>query len=85
MGVSIPPLYINEIVPTEIKGSLGSLVQFQITFGIFASYLLCIMLPVYNLDSEDNYLWIIVFGFPIIPSLIQLFIYRFIFVTDTPK
>ena len=83
MGVSIPPLYINETVPTEIKGRLGCLVQFQIAFGIFISYSFCIILPVYNLDSEDNYLWIIIFGFPIIPSLIQLFIYWFS--KDTPK
>jgi MFS transporter, SP family, arabinose:H+ symporter len=86
IGVSIPPLYISEVVPLEIKGKLGSMVQLQVTFGIFISYALCIVLPADDLShSNRNDWWIGIFGFPIIPSLIQIALYRFIYKLDTPK
>lgn len=85
MGVSIAPLYINEIVPQEIKGKLGSLVQFFITFGIFFAFTLCVALPVYKLNSDDNKLWIGIYGFPVVPSIIQLIFYWFVYKQDTPK
>ena len=85
MAVSIAPIYINEMVPEEVKGKLGMMVQFQITLGIFVAFTLCIMLPVYDLGSSDNNLWIMIYGFPIFPSLLQIFFYCFIYRQDTPK
>lgn len=85
IGVSIPPLYIGEIVPEAIRGKLGSLVQFTLTFGILASNLLCVMLPVYRFDSWTNNLWFFVYAFPAFPALIQLLILAFIYNFDTPK
>jgi MFS transporter, SP family, arabinose:H+ symporter len=85
VGVSIPPLFINETVPVEIRGKLGSLIQFQVTFGIFVSFLLCIMLPVYRFDSSTNYLWIFVYGFPIVPATIQLILLYTVFPFDSAK
>lgn len=85
IGVSIPPLYISEILPEAVRGKLGSLVQFQVTFGIMASNLLCIVLPVYQLSSWTNNLWFFVYAFPIIPAAVQLAVLAFIFDFDTPK
>ena len=86
MGVAIPPLYINEIVPSEIQGKLGSLVQFQVTFGIFVSFALCIILPATHPDKHfTNDYWIGIYLFPIIPSLIQIFLFLFVYKYDSPK
>ena len=85
IGVSIPPLYISEIVPEAVRGQLGSLIQFQVTFGILASNLLCIMLPVYQLSSWANNLWFVVYTFPIIPAAVQLAVLGLVYDFDTPK
>jgi hypothetical protein len=84
IGVSIPPTYINEILPEEVRGTLGSLVQFQVTFGIFVSNLVCLPLPTYNFKSPDNQLWMLAYGFPVIPAAIKLVILTFVYDFDTP-
>ena len=33
------PMYLNEVAPTELRGSLGAVNQFGITLGILASYI----------------------------------------------
>lgn len=84
MGVSIPPTFINEILPNEIRGTLGSLVQFQITFGIFFSNLICLPLPTYKFDTTETKLWMLAYGFPIIPAMIKLLLLSTVYNFDSP-
>jgi MFS transporter, SP family, ERD6-like sugar transporter len=37
------PLYIGEVAPTHLRGSLGAANQFAVTIGILASYVVGIM------------------------------------------
>lgn len=84
-GVTFPPMFINEVVPEDIRGKLGSLVQFQVTFGIFVAFLMCLMLPVYNFHLWTNDLWILVYAIPVVPSIIQLLLFFIVYKNDTPK
>lgn len=38
-SMSTVPVYLTEMAPTELRGSLGSLNQLMITIGILAAYL----------------------------------------------
>lgn len=84
MGVSIPPAFINEILPNEIRGTLNSLVQFQITFGIFCSNLMCLPLPTYRFDSPQTNFWMLAYGFPVVPAVIKLALLSFVYDFDSP-
>ena len=65
------PSFINELSPTEMKGSLGSLTQILITLGIFISNLFGLPLPesikdpIANNFINNNY-WRIVNAIPIL-------------------
>ena len=68
------PSFINELVPNESKGSLGSLTQILITLGIFVSNLFGLPLPesIINIMPNfmnDNY-WRIVNAIPIIFAIV---------------
>jgi MFS family permease len=65
------PSFINELSPTEMKGSLGSLTQILITLGIFLSNLFGLPLPESIKDPiADNFInnnyWRIVNAIPIL-------------------
>jgi MFS family permease len=46
------PNFINESVPTEMKGSMGSVTNFMVTFGIFIPALYGLAIPD-SLGGED--------------------------------
>eukprot|EP00835_Amoeboradix_gromovi_P002589 NODE_150_length_17275_cov_0.559618.p4 type:complete len:439 gc:universal NODE_150_length_17275_cov_0.559618:814-2130(+) len=56
------PIYINEISPLHLRGTLGTVSQIAITFGIFVASLLGYLL------TE----WRYIVGFPVITSWIQI-------------
>jgi sugar porter (SP) family MFS transporter len=60
----ISPMYVAEIVPSSIRGSMVSIYQLAITFGILASYLINYFLH----DWDDNWRWMFMTG--VIPSVI---------------
>ncbi|KAL8248854.1 hypothetical protein R6Q59_005722 [Mikania micrantha] len=66
IGISsaIVPLYISEISPTEIRGTLGSINQLFICIGILAA--LVAGLPL----SENPNWWRTMFGIAVIPSIL---------------
>jgi MFS transporter, SP family, galactose:H+ symporter len=83
---SLVPLYINEVVPTEIGGKVGGIVQFQVTFGIVIAYALALALPTGNYKHTSlNNLWIGLYGFQAIFVLIQLFMYVSVYRRETPN
>lgn len=62
------PLYIAEISPLKIRGTLVSLFQLMITLGVLISYLS----DLYFANESDNSCWRPMFYVGIIPSLILL-------------
>ncbi|KAK9064940.1 hypothetical protein SSX86_016323 [Deinandra increscens subsp. villosa] len=66
IGISsaVVPLYISEISPTEIRGTLGSINQLSICIGILAALLAGLPLSRYPLW------WRTMFGIAVIPSVL---------------
>lgn len=58
----VAPLYISEVAPADVRGSLVSLYQFAITIGIFAAFLID-----YALAHSGAWRWML--GLAVIPSL----------------
>lgn len=74
-----------EVCPKKVAGAYGCSLQILLTFGIFIAYCLCIPLPVFDFESPWNY-W--VYSLFIIPAgfaLLQLALFHFYFIYDTPK
>lgn len=65
IGVSsmVTPLYIAEISPASIRGTLVSLNQLMITIGIVTSYLVD-----YSLAATENWRWMV--GLGVVPAAI---------------
>jgi sugar porter (SP) family MFS transporter len=69
------PLYIAEISPPRLRGTLVSCYQLAITLGILISFLVN-----YWLASENA--WRLMCGLGIVPAIAQLFV--LFFIADTP-
>ncbi len=61
----VAPLYISEVAPAAIRGSLVSLYQFAITIGILAAYIVD-----YALAPGGQWRWML--GLAIVPSVILI-------------
>ena len=72
----VAPMYLSEIAPAGIRGSLVALNQLAVTVGILASYLVD-----YALSAGGNWRWM--FGLGVIPAS-ALFVGMLI-VPDTPR
>ena len=57
------PVYLSELAPTELRGSLGSLNQLMITIGILAAYLVS-----YGFADMGAWRWML--GLAVVPSII---------------
>lgn len=69
-AAAVCPIYNSENSPARMRGRLGALFEVNIGVGVFVSYL--ISLPILWLDTW----WLIfIFGFPILPALIQLLLF----------
>ena len=64
-SMSTVPVYLTEMAPTELRGSLGSLNQLMITIGILSAYLM-------NYAFADMGAWRWMLGLAVVPSLILL-------------
>jgi len=64
LAVTLVPLYISEIAPSEIRGRLNTLPQFSGSGGMFLSY--CMVFGMSLLPSPD---WRIMLGVLSVPSL----------------
>ena len=83
----VVPKFVSEISPPSISGVTGMMSQFMITFGILLSFLVSfIAVPLQDADNFDkNQGWRIVFGFPVLLSLLQVPLLLFVFRLDSPK
>jgi MFS transporter, SP family, solute carrier family 2 (facilitated glucose transporter), member 3 len=71
----VVPIYLGEMSPPQLRGSLGTITQFALTIGIFASDLLAFPFTQEPDDSDDAsffHKWRIFFSFTPIVSIIQL-------------
>lgn len=72
----VAPLYISEVAPARMRGSLVSLNQLALTVGIVASYLVD-----YSLSATEG--WRYMLGLAVIPAAIL--VAGMLFVPDTPR
>jgi SP family sugar:H+ symporter-like MFS transporter len=72
----VVPLYLSEIAPTEIRGSISSLNQLMIVCGILAAYIVNAILA-----SSAN--WRLMLGLAAVPSIILLA--GMFFMPETPR
>jgi len=82
---ALVPLYINETSPTEISGKTGAMVQFQITLGIVVAYLLALVLPTGDYDSDPlTYWWMGMFALQGPIAMLQFFLFFWAYKLETP-
>ena len=83
---TVSPLYISEIAPVSISGTLGVLNQFMAVTGILVAYSLSFLVP-YPSDEAalTTGIWRFIFAFPASVAIIQFIILMFILNFDTPK
>lgn len=72
------PLYIAEISPAKVRGTLVSMFQLMITIGVLVSYLS----DLYFADETDMTCWRPMFYVGVIPAFILLF--GMLFMPETP-
>ena len=83
---TVSPLMVNEISPTSISGTLGTLNQFMCVTGILVANSLAFLAPYKeNLTNSNFEIWRVVFGFPAFVSFLQLILLLFVFNYDSPK
>ena len=73
----LSPMYVAEVAPSKIRGSLITIYQLAITFGILVSYLVNFALH----DVENNWRWMFATG--LIPSII--FFIGLFFIPESPR
>ena len=73
----LSPMYVAEVAPPKIRGSLITIYQLAITFGILVSYLVNFALH----DVENNWRWMFATG--LIPSII--FFIGLFFIPESPR
>ncbi|CAG9330102.1 unnamed protein product [Blepharisma stoltei] len=79
------PLYIGEISPPEVMGTMGSLTALIIALGVLVAFILALPLPTGDYNSDVfNYWWMFMFVFQAFFALTQLFILWKVYRLDTP-
>eukprot|EP00250_Pteridium_aquilinum_P010961 c19748_g3_i1 orf=157-2505(-) len=67
LAVTVTPMYISEIAPSEIRGELNTFPQFAGTAGMFLAYCVCFGM---SLSSDPS--WRLMLGIILIPSLLYM-------------
>ena len=85
------PLYINETSPSDLKGPAGAMFQVIVAFGIFLGMAVISVSPEGEelVDAENDHfnshaVLFVIFGSPILFSLLQLLLLLSIYKFDTP-
>ena len=73
----LSPMYVAEVAPPRIRGTLITIYQLAITFGILVSYLVNFALH----DVENNWRWMFATG--LFPSLV--FFTGLLFIPESPR
>ncbi len=62
LSSALVPTYISEVAPTALRGTLGSLNQLMICFGILAALVVNVLLPVAS--------WRVMFALGVVPAVV---------------
>jgi len=73
----LSPMYVAEVAPPRIRGTLVTIYQLAITFGILVSYIINYVLH----DVDNNWRWMFATG--LIPSVV--FFTGLIFIPESPR
>lgn len=79
---AVTPIYLREFSPTELASSLCPWNQIGVASGLTFSFILTFAL---SLFLPPEVYWRIVFGFPVLPSLLLLYNLHFTYPYETPK
>lgn len=79
LAVTVIPIYISEIAPPEIRGTLNTLPQFTGSAGMFLSYCMVFGMSLMNSPS-----WRLMLAVLSIPSLFY-FLLAILFLPETPR
>ena len=85
---AIVPLYINEISPQSIAGTMGSMTQLTVNVGILVSFLLGLNVSktaTIKAHPDDEWWWRFMFAFPILTAALRMICLLFIFKFETPS
>lgn len=76
------PKFISEMSPVEVSGQTGSAVQLSVTLGIF----ICFATGLSVKETDDQRFWFIeiMFGVPIVISIVNVFLLVTVFNYDSP-
>ncbi|OMJ95041.1 hypothetical protein SteCoe_1746 [Stentor coeruleus] len=77
----IPPIFISEVAPKEIKGFLGTFIQIGISLGILFTFLLSFIAERY---LENYRLIVLLFTVPVSVTLLQMYLFYTKYDLDTP-
>jgi MFS family permease len=80
LNSTLVPLYIKEYTPLKLTGTMGSMNQFTINFGILVAFFFGLG---YSGQEDSNY-WRIVFLVPVITSFLRIVVLLTIFKDDPP-
>ncbi|KAJ1534056.1 Solute carrier 2, facilitated glucose transporter member 3 [Nowakowskiella sp. JEL0078] len=75
-GTVVLPIFISEISPTSIRGSMGSVNQLSIVFGVFLSQTIGVVM-----STKD--LWRLFFGLTLVPAILQIILLPYC--VESPK
>jgi sugar porter (SP) family MFS transporter len=73
----LSPMYVAEVAPPRIRGTLVTIYQLAITFGILVSYLVNYALH----DVDNNWRWMFATG--LIPSVV--FFFGLLYIPESPR
>ncbi|WOG87837.1 hypothetical protein DCAR_0207069 [Daucus carota subsp. sativus] len=79
LAVTMVPIYISEIAPPEIRGTLNTLPQFTGTAGMFLSYCM-----IFGMSLTSSPSWRVMLAVLSIPSLLY-FLLAILFLPETPR
>jgi len=85
---SLVPLYISEVAPTEIAGTLGTMNQLLITIGVLVAPLLGLHMPKFAPKVpvySDNQWYKVLLGFAAFGAFFRLILSLIVFTHETPK
>jgi len=85
---SLVPLYISEVAPTEIAGTLGTMNQLLITIGVIVAPVLGLHMPTFTpktFSHSDNQWFKVLLGFAAFAAVLRLILSLIVFTHETPK
>lgn len=84
--ITVPAVFINEITPDPMTGSVGTLIQQACGTAFAFAYFLGLFVPSDNLkDNPWNYFWMFIIFFPAFVSLYQIYYFSVVFKYENPK